>query len=90
MKFQFFSDPGHGWLKVQKSLIKKLGIQNKISTYSYMRDDNIYLEEDSDLTKFIKSMKEIGKTVEFRKNHTNRTSKIRNYLSYDKNSLIQS
>lgn len=82
MKFDFYSDPGHGWVKVPKSLIKKLGIEEKISVHSYMLGDNVYLEEDSDLTKFIKVMRSIGKTVEFREHHTDRTSRIRNYQMY--------
>jgi hypothetical protein len=82
MKFPFYADPGHGWIKVPKTLLKKLGIEKNISSYSYMRKENVYLEEDCDLAKFLHAMKRIGSTVTFNESHTNRSSKIRNYMSY--------
>ena len=45
-KFDFYSDSSHGWAKVPKSLLKELGIEKSVSSYSYMRDDYAYLEED--------------------------------------------
>jgi predicted acyltransferase (DUF342 family) len=82
MKFDFYSDPGHGWVRVPMKLIKKLNIQKDISVFSYVKGDNIYLEEDNDLTTFIKAMKKVGKTVELREHHTDRVSKIRKYKIY--------
>ena len=82
MKFDFYEDPGHGWLKVKKSLIKELGIQDNITPYSYIRGDYVYLEEDCDFSTFVKAMKDVDKTVELRIHHTNKTSKIRNYQHY--------
>lgn len=35
MKFQFYADPGHGWVEVKRELLKELGIEDKISSYSY-------------------------------------------------------
>jgi len=46
-------DPGHGWLQVPKSLLKQLGITNKITGYSYQRGEFAYLEEDCDLGTFV-------------------------------------
>jgi len=51
-KFEFFSDNGHGWLKVPKALIAKLGIADKITHYSYERSAYVYLEEDCDFETF--------------------------------------
>lgn len=82
MKFDFYSDPGHAWLKVPKQLLAKLGISSKITPYSYERGNFAYLEEDSDAYLFIKTMKEHGFTVAFKEHFTNRSSKIRNYSSY--------
>ena len=82
MKFDFFTDPGHGWVKVKRTLIEKLGLDDKITHFSYVRGDYVYLEEDLDLTTFMKAMKEVGKTVEFREHSTNNSSRIRNYDSY--------
>ena len=34
-KFVFFSDPGHGWIRVKKTLLEALGIAERITPYSY-------------------------------------------------------
>ena len=80
--FDFYADPGHGWLKVPKSLLVDLGITGKISSHSYQRRDYIYLEEDGDLSLFIKAMRESGVEVRFREHHTNKQSKIRSYSPF--------
>lgn len=84
MKLNMYNDPGHGWLRVPRSLLIELGIRDKITSYSYMRlkGDYVYLEEDQDLSTFINAMKEAGKTVEYKDSHTNNQSKIRNYDTY--------
>ena len=56
MKFPFYMDPGHGWLKVPMRLLKELGIEPRITAYSYRRGDFAYLEEDCDATTFVKAM----------------------------------
>jgi hypothetical protein len=82
MKFDFFADPGHGWVRVPMTLIEKLGIKDEISHFSYVRGDKVYLEEDGDLGTFIKAMKKINKRIEFREHHTDKSSRIRNYDMY--------
>ena len=46
--YKFYSDPGHGWLAVKIKELVDLGIVDKISSYSYMRGQTAYLEEDCD------------------------------------------
>ena len=46
-------DGGHGWLEVERSELKRLGIETKISSYSFQRGDKVYLEEDCDATIFL-------------------------------------
>jgi hypothetical protein len=77
--YNFYSDPSHGWLKVSRSEVDKLGIAEKISTFSYKNGDNIYLEEDYDALLFIKAQEAKGIEVKFKESSTNRSSKIRNY-----------
>jgi hypothetical protein len=78
-----FSDPGHGWARVPKTLLTKLGISAKISTYSYQRGDYAYLEEDCDLGVLINALKSKNYVdINFKENHTNRQSKIRGYATY--------
>jgi len=57
-EYAFHSDAGHAWLEVAIDEIKELGIENKITTYSYMNDGFVYLEEDVDASTFIKALKE--------------------------------
>ena len=82
MKFTYYTDPGHGWVKVPRSLLAKLGINHKISTYSYERGDNVYLEEDCDLSHLYQALESRGTPVKLMTSHTNRSSKIRSYNHY--------
>jgi hypothetical protein len=47
-----YSDPAHSWGKVKRQVIDNLGLAQGVSDYSYQLRDNVYLEEDCDLTKF--------------------------------------
>jgi hypothetical protein len=51
--FNFYEDPGHGWLEVPVILLKEMGIEDQISPGSYMSGEFAYLEEDCDLSVFI-------------------------------------
>lgn len=82
MKYNFYSDPSHGWLKVQISKLKELGIHKAISHYSYMRGEWAFLEEDVDAPIFMSAMKSAGIPVEIKECHANNRSRIRNYQSY--------
>lgn len=53
--FNKISDPGHGWLEVPRALLYKLNIADKISSYSYERENRVYLEEDCDAPIFAKA-----------------------------------
>lgn len=60
VKIVFFSDPGHGWGRVTRSMIEWLGIADKISDYSYQDKGYVYLEEDCDLPRFISALHSAG------------------------------
>ena len=79
---QVFADPGHAWARVSKARLVKLGIADKISSYSYQRGANAFLEEDCDLSVLVKALKEQGYEVKFREGWTNKQSKIRSYNTY--------
>ena len=81
-ELKFYEDSGHGWLAVKHELLAKLGIADKISTYSYMNGGMAYLEEDCDADTFCKAMDSHGLKYEFiRVNHGSR-SPIRGYHRY--------
>lgn len=82
MKLHFYSDAGHGWVKVSKKLLVKLGIADKVSGYSYARNDSAYLEEDCDASLLIGALQEKGIAFEIVEHCTNRQSRIRGYAVY--------
>ena len=55
-----WNDPGHGWLEVRISDLKLLGIDKKVSGYSYRDPDGerAYLEEDCDMSLYIDTLYE--------------------------------
>ena len=85
-KFNFFTDPGHGWLKVKRQELIDLGIKDKISGYSYEKGDAVYLEEDRDASIFADAWeakhqtKLMNSQINF--HIVDRASKIRTYQSY--------
>jgi len=82
ISIKVFADPGHAWARIAKSKLVKLGIADKISTYSYQKGENAFLEEDCDLSVLITALRERGYEIRFNESHTNRQSKIRNYNTY--------
>ena len=60
-KFTFISTPSHGYLKVSKAYLRKIGYDiGIISEYSGMNKDYVLLEEDEDATHFINFLKNKG------------------------------
>lgn len=84
LQFNVYADAGHSWAKVSRKLLDKFGIADKISSYSYQRNDSVYLEEDCDLSVLIKALRERGIEPKFKEFHTNKSSKIRSYYHYSK------
>jgi hypothetical protein len=82
MIITIYADSGHGWGKVNKALLHKLGIADKISHYSYMREGKAYLEEDLDLSILITALVDAGITFKFDERTTDKTSRIRGYDRY--------
>jgi CTP:phosphocholine cytidylyltransferase-like protein len=84
--FNFYSDPGHGWIKVPIEVLKSLGIADKVSFYSYYRKGFAYLEEDCDADLFFRAYRaKYGKTPGFREyNARFKSSKIRSYDNFQK------
>jgi hypothetical protein len=79
-----YTDPSHGWAKVSLKELLKLDILDKISTYSYIHKNglNAYLEEDCDLSIYLKALDAKGIKFKFIEKHTDKSSKIRSYNRY--------
>lgn len=83
IKIKVFADPGHAWARFPKARLAKLGIADKISTYSYERNGMAFLEEDCDLHLLVNALKGAGYVnIEFDESQTNKSSKIRSYNYY--------
>jgi hypothetical protein len=56
--YAFYSDPGHGWLKVAVADLVAAKIDNQITGYSYRSRDGkfAYLEEDCDAPRFLNAI----------------------------------
>ena len=79
--FDYYTDPGHGWVKVPMNILKRLNIQEKITGHSYWRKGFAYLEEDCDMATLINAHPE-KKLLKFNTHNSNKSSRIRNYESY--------
>ena len=84
MHILYYTDAGHGWFKVDRALLNKLGIATDISNYSYQRKNSVYLEEDGDAGHLFKALDSAGISWTYTEKHTDRTSKIRGYSYYKK------
>lgn len=49
-------DSGHAWLRVLKRHVNELGLQDKISDFSFQNDAYVYLEEDCDAPKYLEAI----------------------------------
>lgn len=85
--YLFFSDPGHGWLEVPRTDVQELGIESKITAWSYEHNEKIYLEEDCDASLFMETAKQNGWTINIEEKYQENTP-IRNYQHYKKPQLI--
>lgn len=58
MKYAFYSDPAHGWLKVTIEELKQLNILAIITPCSYISDDRnyVFLEADWDAQTFLNAI----------------------------------
>lgn len=50
-RYIFYQDEGHGWLQVPKAEAEAMSLP--FTPYSYICGENVYLEEDCDMTMFL-------------------------------------
>lgn len=84
LKFHFYSDPGHAWLRVTAKDLADVGLTpDAFSAYSYksaIAGGVFYLEEDCDADVFIKAYEaKAGRKPEFVEHYAQRPSRVRNY-----------
>lgn len=88
LKITRYQDGGHSWFKVARKELTKLGIEEKISSFSFQYGDYVYLEEDCDVAIFFKALLKIEEGLSWEKmtsvadittKFSDKSSKIRNY-----------
>jgi hypothetical protein len=77
-----YSDPAHAWGKVKRDVLLELSVEHLISGYSYQLRDNVYLEEDYDLSLVVVALGTAGYNVVFKEKTSDNDSKIRGYERY--------
>jgi hypothetical protein len=78
-----YNDPGHAWGKVKRKVLDNLGIAQQVSSYSYQYKDNVYLEEDADLSLVCRHLLlNTDVQIKFVEKHSDRDSRIRSYERY--------
>jgi len=83
--YLFITDPGHGWLAVPSTTIRKLGIAQDITSYSYVSDSGktVYCEEDCDAPIVVETLRARGIELRARTvNNAHNYSSIRDMRSY--------
>jgi hypothetical protein len=78
----FHTDPSHGWLEVKRADLVELGIEDKISRYSYEKGSKVYLEEDCDQMTYLRAASAAGWNVKTKDARTDSESFIRLYNGY--------
>ena len=85
--FKHFQDPGHGWYRVSREMLRKMDLLDKISSFSYQKGDWVYLEEDCDATIFFDRYKELfgdEYQIKITQNISDNMSSIRYYDTFGK------
>lgn len=81
--FPYIQDFGHGWVRVPRQEIERLGIEKDISVFSYQKGRNVFLEEDCDMQILVDARAAEGKETKFAPyQNKSRSSRIRNYENY--------
>lgn len=83
-----YNDPSHGWAKVSLDTLKRLNLLNKISSYSYIKNNHAYLEEDCDLGLLLDTLEQLNIKYTLKHNYANKSSKIRSYEQYSKDKAM--
>lgn len=81
--FIFHQDDGHGWIAVKRKLLDELGIADQISRFSYVKGQTVYVEEDSDASKFFTAYHaRFGHQPQLVSNYIDGSAPIRSYKPF--------
>lgn len=80
IELTWHSDPGHAWLEVDREMLDRLGLAERISSYSYegALGSKVYLEEDVDAGILIRELLRLGYTLGYTDKSSAHKSWVRN------------
>jgi hypothetical protein len=78
----YHQDSGHGWLEVPARELKRMGLEDQVSPYSYLHQGKAYLEEDLDMGTFLEIRKLLPRPVDVQSNYIDGSCFIRDYPHY--------
>jgi hypothetical protein len=85
-KFVYHQDSGHGWLEVSKLFFKQYNLDGLFdfipTNHSYQNSQNFFLEEDCDMSAFLRLIKNQGYSYELKAEYQDGQSFIREYPCY--------
>lgn len=81
-EYTYYCDSGHGWLAVKRVELERLGLLDKVSSYSYHKGRSVYLEEDCDLSMFLNAKRANGEYWTFNEVYHRGQSWIRSLQHY--------
>jgi hypothetical protein len=82
MTLRYIQDPGHGWLEVPVSELRRVNVHKDITQYSYRKGKTAYLEEDCDMPAYLLALKARGEPRPVLEDVYEEDTPIREYPSY--------
>lgn len=79
IEINYYQGPSHGWIKVPKHLVERVGLKPTEYSFFNPKSDNYYLEEDCDASRFVSEMKKININIIFISIDLKSESTIRSY-----------
>jgi hypothetical protein len=86
--YVYYHDPGHGWLGVPAGELKAMGLEERITTASYLYRDKAYLEEDDDAMTFLAIRELLPKPFIITNKYIENKCFIRKYPNYRSEGLM--
>jgi hypothetical protein len=86
--YVYHQDSGHGWLEVPIREIKAMGLEERITPYSYLHEGKAYLEEDVDAGTFLDMRNLLPKPVAIQNNHMDGMCRIRDYPHFRPENIV--
>jgi hypothetical protein len=79
---RYIQDPGHGWLEVPMSELRRVGVHKDITPYSYRNGKTAFLEEDCDMPAYLRALTARGEQRPVIEEVYEEETPIRGYPSY--------